>query len=154
MTQVGSGTGTAADSGDLDSVVEALIPRLRRMTGEVSTGTYSDTEMAEFIELYPLEDGRGEGPLIESETDPGTLETNPDWTATYDLNAAAATIWAEKAATLSQDFDFTADGGSYHRSQAYEQAMKQSRYYQSRRSMKGITLRPEPLLQGSEEEDD
>ncbi len=154
MTQTGSGTGTAAENGDLDSVVEALIPRLRRMTGEVSTGTYSDVEMAAFIELYPLEDARGEGPWIESETDPGTLEVNPDWTATYDMNAAAADIWAEKAATPSQDFDFSADGASYHRSQAYAQAMQQSRYYRSRRSIRTITLRPEPLLQGTEEDDD
>ncbi len=127
------------------------VAQLRRMTGESSSDTYSDEALEETIERYPLEDARGEGPWIESTTTPGTLEENPDWTATYDLNAAAADIWAEKAADLAQDFDFSADGGSYHRSQAYAQMMQQSRYYRSRRSIKTITLRPEPLMQGEEE---
>ena len=136
------------------SATDAQVARLRRMTGESSTDTYSDEDMAEYIERYPLEDARGEGPYVESETDPGTLEENPDWTATYDLNAAAAAIWQEKAAAPSQDFDFEADGGSYKRSQVYEQAMQQARYYNARRSIKTITQRPEPLMQGEEETDD
>jgi len=137
------------------AATDAQVARLRRMTGESSTDTYSDEDMAEYIERYPLEDARGEGPYVESETDPGTLEENPDWTATYDLNAAAAAaIWQEKAAAPAQDFDFEADGGSYKRSQVYEQAMQQARYYNARRSIKTITQRPEPLMQGEEETDD
>ena len=100
------------------------------------------------------EDARGEGPWIESESDPGTLEENPDWTATYDLNAAAADLWEEKAANHAANFDFSADGGSYSRSQAYDQHMTQARYFRSRRSVKTITMRPEPLMQGEEEIDD
>lgn len=130
------------------------VARLRRMVNEPTTETYSDEIVAEYIERYPLEDGRGEYPWVESETNPGTLEENPDWTATYDLNAAAADLWAEKAAITAQDFDFEADGGKYTRSQAYRQCMQQSRYYRSRRSVKTITQRPEPLMQGSEEIDD
>ncbi len=68
---------------------------------------------------------------------------NPDWTATYDLHAAAADIWEEKAAILSADYDFTADGATLARSQAYEQAMKQARYHRSRRSPKTITQIPD-----------
>jgi hypothetical protein len=128
------------------------VDRLRRMTG-VSTTDYTDSDLAEAMDRYPLEDARGEGPLIESGLDPGTLETNPDWEPTYDLNAAAADIWAEVAAGKAACFDFSADGGNYSRSQAYEQAMKQSRYYRARRSLKTITQRPEPLLQGHEELD-
>jgi len=130
------------------------IARVRRMTGEPTAATYADADIQAYIERYPLEDARGEGPWIESETTPGTLEANPDWTVTYDLNAAAADIWAEKAAGLAPNFDFRADGGQYSRSQAYEQAMKQSRYYRSRRSVKTISQRPEPLMQGEEEVDD
>ena len=129
----------------------AEVARLRRMVGEPTTTTYSDDDLEGYIERYPLEDARGEYPTVESETTPGTLEENPDWTATYDLNAAAAEIWAEKAATLAQDYDFKADNANYKRSQAYEQAMKQSRYYQSRRSWRMIEMRPEPLAQGTEE---
>jgi len=151
MTQTGEGTGTVAVSGDIDDAVALLIPRLRRMTTEPTTETYSDADLASFIEAHPLEDARGEGPLVESETDPGTLEENPDWTATYDLNAAAADVWEEKAGILAQDYDYSADGGNYSRSQAYEQAMKQARYFRSKRIWKTVTMRPEPLAQGSEE---
>jgi hypothetical protein len=123
------------------------------MTAEPTTATYTDVALEAFIALYPLEDARGEGPWIESETTPGTLEENPDWTPTYDMNAAAADVWAEKAATPAADFDFNADGGNYSRSQVYEQAMAQSRYYRSRRAIGTITQRPEPLAQGTEEVD-
>jgi len=130
------------------------IARLRRMIGEPDDTTYDDDDLAAYIERYPLEDARGEGAWIESETDPGTLEENPDWDATYCLNAAAAAIWQEKAAELAQDFDFDADGGKFSRSQAYDQTMRQARYYLSRRAIKTITQRPEPLMQGEEEVDD
>ena len=129
------------------------VDRLRRMTN-TSTTDYSDDELADYINRYPCEDARGENPWIESTTTPGTLETNPDWVAAYDLNAAAADVWAEKAAAVAGDFDFSADGGNYSRSQKYELAMQQSRYYRSRRNPSTITLRPEPLSQGTEEVDD
>jgi len=128
------------------SATAEQIAKVRRMTNEPNTTTYSDVAVEGYIESYPLEDARGEYPTVESETTPGTLEENPDWTATYDLNAAAADIWSEKAAVLAGDFDFQADGGQYSRSQAYSQAMQQSRYYRSRRAIKTITQRPEPLL--------
>ncbi len=132
-------------------MISADVERLRRMAAEPDTTTYSDVMLADIIKRHPLEDARGEGPWIESETTPGTLETNEDWTPTYDLNAAAAEVWEEKAGTLAQDFDFSADGGNYSRSQAHEQAMKQARYFRSKRSVRTITQRPEPLAQGSEE---
>ena len=135
------------------AATDAQVARLRRMVGEVDSTTYEDEDLADYIEAHPLEDARGEGPWIESESDPGTLEENPDWTATYDLNAAAADLWEEKAASLAANFDFSADGGSYSRSQSYEQHMTQARYYRSRRSVKTITMRPEPLMQGEEEVD-
>lgn len=133
----------------------AQIARVRRMTAVSDdsgpgTTTYTDDDIRAFIEAHPLEDARGEGPWVESATTPGTLEVNPDWTPTYDLNAAAADVWEEKAAVLAQDFDFQADGGNYSRSQAYEQAMKQARHFRSRRSFNTVTMRPEPLAQGSE----
>ncbi|MBI4916869.1 MAG: hypothetical protein HY825_13560 [Acidobacteria bacterium] len=124
---------------------------LRRMTAEPTEETYSDAALATMIETYPLVDARGEEPLIESETTPGTLEANPDWVATYDLAAAAADIWAEKAGALAADYDYQADGGRFDRSQAYEQAMKQSRFYRARRSPSTVTLVPVPLQQGSED---
>lgn len=123
--------------------------QLRRMVNEPTTTTYSDTLLVSYIEAYPLTDPRGESPVVEpfglyDTVIPGALAANDDWTATYDLNAAAADIWAEKAATLAGGFDFSTDGQSFSRSQAYQFAMTQSRYFRARRSKKTITLRPEP----------
>jgi len=127
------------------------IARVRRMVNEPMETTYTDEMIAAYIEAHPLEDARGEGPWIESETIPGTLEENPDWTETYDLNAAVADVWEEKAGILAQDYDISVDGGNYSRSDAYKQTMEQTRYFRSRRSWKTVTMRPEPLAQGEEE---
>lgn len=122
----------------------AEVARLRRMVSEPTADNYTDDVLQGYIERHPTVDARGEAPTVESSTTPGTLETNDDWTATYDLNAAAAEVWAEKAAALAADYDFETQGQSFQRSQAYEQAMASSRYYQSRRNPKTVKMRPEP----------
>ena len=127
-----------------------MISRLRRMVNESGSETYADADIQAAIERYPLTDALGEDPTVRNyATTPPVLSANPYWTATYDLNAAASDIWSEKAAILAQDFDFQADGASYTRSQAYEQAMKQARYYRSRRSPGVVLLRPEPAYRPS-----
>lgn len=123
----------------------AQILQVRRMTNERSESDYSDADIQAFIEAYPCLDARGEEPgSYDTSTSPPTWDENEDWIPTYDLSAAAAAIWEEKAAILAQDFDFNADGGDYTRSQAYEQAMKQARYYRSRRKPGTITLMMHP----------
>ena len=106
----------------------AQIAQVRRMVAEPTTGTYSDVMLASYIESYPLIDADGHEP---SET---------DWTATYDLNAAAADVWEEKAATVADNVDFSADGASYSLSQKYEQAMARVRYHRARRCPITYTL--------------
>lgn len=128
------------------------IVRLRRMVNEPSeTSTYTDADMAAYIERYPVTDARGEEPWIESSTTPFTLEENSYWIATYDLNAAAGAIWQEKAAVCAGGFDFMADGGYYYRNQAYKNAIGQAQYYLSRRSFRSTRLEPAPRLVGSED---
>lgn len=123
-----------------------MVARVRRTTNEPTTSaTYSDEDIRNLIEENPLIDDRGKEPFFwDTSTQPPTKDTNEDWIVTYDLNAAAAEIWSEKAAILSQDYDFKADGADYSRSQAYDQAMKQARYYRGRRSPKTITQEPWP----------
>jgi hypothetical protein len=84
----------------------ADIAKVRRLTAEPGTsGTYSDAELALVIQAYPVSDANG-------------YEVDDDgWTATYDLHAAAADIWDEKAATASSKVDFSADGSSFSASQ-------------------------------------
>lgn len=124
----------------------AMIDRVRRMTNEPDTSaTYADADIQSVIENYPLIDARGEEPFTyDLSTQPPTEDANEDWIVTYDLNAAAADIWEEKASSLSQDFDFKADGAAYTRSQAYEQTMKQARFFRGKRSPKTITQIPWP----------
>lgn len=122
------------------SIVEVV--KLRRMVAESTSVTYSDDDLEDIIETYPVLDSEGLDPDDDA------------WTATYDLNAAAAQIWEEKAAALIGLYDFNADGGSFNRSQMYEQAMKMARHYHSRKRVKTITTRPEPKLDAEELDDD
>jgi hypothetical protein len=130
-----------------------MIVQVRRMTAEPTEATYNDAALAAIIEMYAVLDGYGEEPWIESTTSPGMLEVNPDWTATYDLAAAAVQVWSEKAAALAGNYDFKTADQSFSRSQAYEQAMKQARYWQSRRRVENIRLRPHPKPPEDDEDD-
>lgn len=137
------------------------IAQLRRMVGEPTTTNYDDATLRAYIERYPLKDINGENPFIESgyETDLtnmtsiGQPAVNSDWIATYDLNAAAADVWAEKAASYTEQYDFGSPGVSAQRSQIYAQMMQQSRYYASRRAVRTIRQYPEPLARGLEAQD-
>jgi hypothetical protein len=139
------------------AVTAAQIAQLRRMAGEPSVTTYSDTLLTTIIECYPTLDENGEAYRIHAidSNDPTVivpgmdwldLVANDDWIPTYDLNAAASQIWMEKAAVPAADFDFSADGGNYSRSQVYEQCMKQARYYAAKRRAGTITLKPDPHM--------
>lgn len=122
----------------------AMVAAVRRMVAEPTAATYSDSTLEDLIEAQPLTDENG----AEAYTDvymAGTVTTrvaNTSWIPTYDLNAVASAIWAEKANLLAGNFDFSADGANYSRAQAFEQHMKQSRYYGSRRSPRGIVQEP------------
>lgn len=121
------------------AATDAQITQLRRMTGLVGSSDYSDSELVAYIERYPLLDELGNEPYSwDTATDPPFQDSNEAWIPTYDLNAAAADIWQERAAALAGNFDFSADGGSYQRSQAFKQFMDQARYYKARRSMRNV----------------
>ncbi len=122
------------------------IAQLRRMVGETAQSTdYGELTLAGYIEAYPLLDERGEQPYTwDAATEPPTKTANTSWIPTYDLHAAAADIWEEKAATRADKYNFSADGGKYDRSQAYEMMMKRVRYHRARRSSKTMTAKQWP----------
>lgn len=121
----------------------AQIAQVRRMANEPTDANgYTDALIQGYIEAYPLVDENGETPRVPDEQT-GDMEENPDWTATYDLHAAAADVWDEKAAVYAGDYDFTADGATLNRSQAYQQMMNSARYHRSRRSPKTIEQYPD-----------
>ena len=116
------------------------IMQLRRMTGEVSNSTYYDNILSGYIERYPLNDARGEAPYDwDTSSEPPTRDANENWIPTYDLNAAAALIWEEKASAYITDYDFSADGATLNRSQAFRHMMAQAGYYRSKRAITTVT---------------
>ena len=111
------------------------IMRLRRMVAEADSTTYDNSVIADYIERYPLLDELGEEPYTwDMSTTPPHQDVNTWWVPTYDLNAAAADVWDEKAATVAQDYDYSADGASFSRSRVVEQYERRARSYRARRS--------------------
>jgi hypothetical protein len=121
------------------------IRRLRRMVNELDTTTYTDNDLSDYIEKYPLLDELGrEAYTVVTGTQPPTYDRNEDWIPTYDLNAAAADVWEEKAAAVANYFDFSADGGRYSASQKHQQYMEQVEHFRSQRAITTITLHKWP----------
>jgi hypothetical protein len=118
------------------------IEQLRRMVNEPTQTPYSDAALAGYVEAHPLVDELGYEPYYFDMTIPPVKKINPDWTPTYDLNAAAADIWSEKAAMLANNVDFNADGQNISYSQTFEHAKKMARYFASKSSVKVIVQNP------------
>jgi hypothetical protein len=136
------------------SATAAMIARLRRMVDEPTEDIYDDDLMGEYIEAYPLLDILGTEPYeVDYSTEPPTRSIDDSWIDTYDLHAAAADIWGEKAAATAENYDFSADGGNYSRSKRYDQYMAKARYHQSRRSAKTTKLVVYPKLPYENEEE-
>lgn len=109
-----------------------LIDQLRRMVAEPAQDTYSDDVLSEYLQRYPLLDGAG------------SLPTDTAWTGAWDANRAAADVWEEKAAAFAADFDFSADGGNYQRSQVHAQMLTMARNFRARRQTTALVLQAQP----------
>lgn len=115
-------------------VTAAQIADVRRMVAEPGITVYTDVLLTTIIERYPLLDVLGEEPFEWTPGVPPTATANPEWIPTYDLHAAAADVWEEKAGGKVLEHDFSADGGNYARSQMYDMCMKQVRHHRARRA--------------------
>lgn len=120
----------------------AQTAELRRMVAETSSSVYDDALLATYIERYPVPDSSGR------EFD------HVDWIATYDLAAAAATIWEEKAAAAASKFDSTTDGATLARSQLQAHAAKMSRRYAARSYVQHVPLKVAPRPEYADETED
>jgi hypothetical protein len=119
------------------TVPDAMVARLRRLTAEPTATTYTDADLRECIERYPLADADGYAPDSDL------------WAGAWDIHPAAADIWEEKAAALAAAFDFAADGGDYKRSQAYNQMLQQARRFRSMRQTTTFVMVAEPPPAGA-----
>jgi len=130
-------------SGYAGGTAAADVARLRRMVAESGTAAYSDALLVAEIARHPLPDITGEWPYLTSGS------ANTDWTGTYDLAAAAAAIWEEKATGKADFYSFTADGATFQKQQVYEQYNKEARKWRSRRAVGSHTIYvyPAPTIQ-------
>jgi len=130
----------------------AMVAELRRMINELDATTYDDDTLELYIERYPVLDVLGRDPQeISYLTSPPTLSEDSNWIPTYDLHAAAADIWQEKSATVAEDYNFTADGGTLARGDVQRHYQEQARFHLSRRKTKTTRLWVEPRITASEE---
>ncbi len=109
-----------------------LIDQLRRMVAEPTQDTYTDALLGEYLTRYPLPDSAGLAPDAAL------------WAGRWDVNLAASEIWSEKAAAFAADFDFSADGGNYQRSQVHKQMLDIARSFRSRRQTSVLVLQAQP----------
>lgn len=126
------------------TATDAMIAEVRRMVAEPTTDPYNDTLISGIIERYPRIDEQGELPYTLSSDSPPEQDANDEWIVTYDLHAAAADIWEEKAAGVVHLYNMSADGGKYDRSNMYEQYMKLCRSHRAQRLPGTVTLHKSP----------
>ena len=107
--------------------------RIRRMTNEPTTTIYDDTLIGAYIEAWPLVDENGK------------TAGEDGWIVAYDLHAAAADIWDEKAAARADKHDYSADGASYSSDQMYQNAIAQARYHRARQKAKVKVMINKPV---------
>ena len=114
----------------------AQLATLKRYTNEDGAGdVYTDVLLTSILESYPVSDADGNEP------------DESDWTATYDLHAAAAQIWGEKATAHACKVDANMPGGgSYRNSQLLENAQRLEKYHNARARARGtrFTAYPKP----------
>lgn len=95
--------------------------QLRAMVSASEEPTLSDDEVTTLLALTAVMDSAGLAP------------THDDWTATYDLNRAAAMGWEWKAGKVANQFNFSSEERSkYERSQVYNQCMASARAFKAR----------------------
>lgn len=115
------------------TVTAGMVDRVRRMVAEpFATSAYTNEDIETYVAAFPLADDDGRQPDEYS------------WVANYDLHAAAAEIWSEKAAAVAADYNFTADGATVNRESVYKQYMQQHRFHAARRQPANTTVMVSP----------
>lgn len=105
------------------------IALLRRLAAEPTAETFSDADLSAALERRPLDDGCAAcADAVSGAGEP----------CGFDLYAAAADVWEQKAAALAQDYDFAADGADFRRSQAHAHALSMARLFRARRAPRSI----------------
>lgn len=72
----------------------------------------------------------------------GFLPDEPEWTETFDVYAATATVFELKAARVAARFDFSTDGQALNRSQMVAQLNAQAKMWRARTA--GVVAKERP----------
>ncbi len=104
------------------ALTAAQLSTVGRRAGEAHKTTPNRMVTDETIQLIADEVG-----LVKDSAD--LAPTAALYATTYDLAAITAGVWREKAARLSEGFDFRAEGATFTRSQAYRHALQQATYW-------------------------
>lgn len=115
------------------TVTASEIKRLRSMINEPTAATWTDYDLTQLIEAAACVDTAG------------NIPTDTSWVATYDIYSVASKIWLEKAAKFTDEFDFSADGGNFQRSQKQMMMLKQASYFESRSKALSLQLKQYPI---------
>lgn len=123
----------------------AMRAQLRRMVDEPTTTTYTDDTLNGIIETYPLTDERGVDPYwYDTSQDPPQQVATEGWIPGYDLHAAAAQIWEEKASAVAENFAYPTIEGTFDHARQFDSYSRKARYHRSRRSMRTAKAIPSP----------
>lgn len=106
----------------------AMIATVRRYVADVDADLFDDQAIADAIERYPFADADGLGPQDAA------------WTPRYDLNAAAADLWMERAARATGQYDFSTIEGRFDVSQVQQQAERMAAFYRKRIAPRWVQL--------------
>lgn len=80
-------------------------------------------------------------PLVDAD---GLTSEDPEWTPTWDLNAAVAELWGVKAGRVAGDFNFSADDGRFDKGEVMAHCLAMEALYSSRRIGAASTLPQAP----------
>lgn len=109
------------------SATADMVALVRLKINEPDDSRFTDEQIETIIEQFPVRDADDLPP------------SDDDWAATYDLNRAASDLWLQKASIFQEEYDFNADGANFHRSQRYNNAIRQAALYNGR-SYATVTL--------------
>jgi len=106
-----------------------VIADLRRKIGErENIEPWTDEVLTQVLQAFALPDAEGNAPGSDN------------WVPTYDTNAAAASVWDEKAAMFASEIDATVDGTTVRRSQRFRHARQMAAYYRAQRGARVVAM--------------
>ncbi len=109
------------------------VATLRRYVNEPTTATYDDVALADTIERYPV---AYRDPTTGMRYEPG----EQGWQPSYDLNAAAAEVWTEKAGLVAYQFNYSADGSRMDAGTVQQNYERMAQHYASKARPRSVKI--------------